>query len=342
MSEIRSAAGRVLVIVVARIGDTLLVTPALRAIGQAFPGGRLVVMAHPKRKAVLEHLPFVGEVKSITKHSARLKGWLGRSRFDIAFVYGADASLVAYALRVARRVYAFDRLGDAIISPRLTSVAPPSASLHAVEERLLLPRAAGIEASDMRLAYRVTPAEQARARDWIARHIGHEAHPLIGIQMFSFPTKSHRDWPVGHFIELMQRTIARYNNSRFVILGDKSARARCAEVLRALPQHVVIAAGRFSLRENAAIIQQLDLYVGVDTGPTHIAGALGVNMVALYHYSYPGRNLAPLAHPGCRSIEHPQTLVPGRHEAGMEQISVDRVWEEARALLEARTQASSP
>ena len=65
----------VLVIIVARIGDTLLVTPALRALKAAIPHGRLTVLAHPKRLEVLQHLPFIDALEGITKTSARARGW---------------------------------------------------------------------------------------------------------------------------------------------------------------------------------------------------------------------------------------------------------------------------
>ena len=71
------------------------------------------------------------------------------------------------------------------------------------------------------------------------------------------------------------------------------------------------------------LIGELDLYVGVDTGPTHIAGALDVPMIGIYHHLYPGRNLAPLNRPRCRVLEQPS--------AG--DLAVDTVLGEAVALL---------
>ena len=41
------------------------------------------------------------------------------------------------------------------------------------------------------------------------------------------------------------------------------------------------------MRENAAIMAHLSLYIGVDTGPTHLAGALDIPMVAMYHSYHP-------------------------------------------------------
>src|SRR6185369_3796248 len=67
---------RVLVIAVARIGDTLLATPLLRALKAALPTGRLEVRAHPRRLDVLRHLPFIDRLSGLGKWAA----WLGTAR----------------------------------------------------------------------------------------------------------------------------------------------------------------------------------------------------------------------------------------------------------------------
>ncbi|MBL8523737.1 MAG: hypothetical protein JNN20_08615, partial [Betaproteobacteria bacterium] len=57
--EQAAAAKRVLAINVTRIGDTLLATPALRALAAFFPNARITCLGHPKRVEVVEHLPYL-------------------------------------------------------------------------------------------------------------------------------------------------------------------------------------------------------------------------------------------------------------------------------------------
>ena len=102
MSPAAELPKRILVINVSRIGDTLLVTPALRALAAAWPQARITFLGHPKRVEIMEHLPFVAELGAITKLRAPWRGRLAGARWDIALVLGFDHALVAYALRVAR------------------------------------------------------------------------------------------------------------------------------------------------------------------------------------------------------------------------------------------------
>lgn len=326
------ADAQVLVIIVARIGDTLLVTPALRALKAAIPQGRLTVLAHPKRLEALQHLPFIDALEGITKTTAWARGWIGKEAYDLALVYGHDLALVRYALRASKQVIAFEQGGARLNAKLAHAVAAPSSPMHAVMHRWLLLEPLGIAASDLRLAWHVTAEEKAWAREWRGKHVLAGA-PLIGLQMASFPTKAHRDWPVSSFQELIARIAATHAQARFLLLGDKAAAEKAAPLLAAYPHQVALAAGSLNLRRSAALMAELDLYIGVDTGPTHIAGALGIPMVALYHSAYPGRNLAPLQHPACVMIEHPLTGKSAATAVSMADIPVAVVGQAAMDLL---------
>ena len=331
-----AAPGRVLVINVSRIGDTLLATPAIRALAEAWPDARLEVLAHPRRFEVLQHLSFVANCGAITKQRARLRGWLGVRRWDLAVVYGFDRALVAYALRVANRVAAF-RQGDASLDARLAPAVdyPPPQSRHAVDYAFALTRALGVPDAGRRLAYRVTEDEKSWAR---ARLAGENLRgkPLVGLQIASFPTKGYRDWPLEHFAQLAQRIAGRWPEARFLLFGGALERSKTAALASLLQGKAVSFAGRLRLRESAALMNELDLYVGVDTGPTHIMGALEAPMVALYHCHSPSRLLAPLERPRCYAVDHPRAAQGCGPETPMAELGVDAVWDRVQEALAGR------
>ena len=326
---------KVLVISVTRIGDTLLCTPALRAIAAAWPACKITFLGHPKRVEVIRHLPFLARVGAISKRRAF---WLGRccrkKRYDLAFVYGYDKPLIEYALRVAKQVVAF-RQGDEKINRRLYRAVehPAFQSTHAVNIQLLLPQALGVEPAGLALAYRVTEEEQRWAAQQLQKSLPAGAGPLIGLQVASFPTKAYRDWPLEHFMELCQRTLAAYPKAHFLIFGGNEERARTEALKSHLGARASLYAGRLSLRQTAALMDRLDLYIGVDTGPTHIMGALHRPMVALYHGYSPSRVLSPLDHPCLYLVDHPRADQGATPETPMAEITVARVWSQVEAAL---------
>lgn len=317
---------RILVINVARIGDTLLVTPALRALAARWPGAAITFLGHPKRVEVMEHLPFLAATGGISKQRALWRGWLGARGWDLALVYGFDRPLVAYALRVARDVVAF-RQGDARLDGRLRLAVEPPAfqSDHAVAMRLSLTRALEVPDAGLRLSYTVTAAERAAARSLLRARQLDTARPLVGLQVRAFPTKAWRDWPLEHFAALCERIGGRWPGAHFLLFGSADDRARTEQLAARLAPKATSLAGVLGLRESVAVMNELDLFIGLDSGPTHIMGALEAPMIGLYHCLTPSRLLKPLERAACHVVDHPRTE---RCDAAtpMGDISVDEVW----------------
>ncbi len=322
----------ILAVVVSRIGDTLLSTPALRALKETWPDSRLVVAVHPGRACLLENLPWIDELMPFRPW----RRWVARlpwpTKYDLSFVFQPERAQLDFARRVARRVFAEDFPG-APASPQVTLLPLPAAPMVAVEQRLRLVRAAGADSTDQRLAYVVSPGERRAAQVRLVTCGMTGGGPKIALQLKSFPTKAHRDWPLEAFAELIARIVERFPGACFVVTGDANSAADAARLDQRFPGRVISLAGQCTLRESAAILAAMDLYVGVDTGPTHLAGALGIPMVALYHAAYPGRYLAPRQNPRCRVIEHPRLGAADARQASMAEIPVDPVWAAAQALL---------
>jgi heptosyltransferase-3 len=65
---------KILIIIVSRIGDTLLTTPAIKSIANYYGDAEITVLGHPKRYKVLQYLPFVHCTGSISKKKRFLEG----------------------------------------------------------------------------------------------------------------------------------------------------------------------------------------------------------------------------------------------------------------------------
>lgn len=330
----------ILVINVTRIGDTLLTTPVLRSLAKAWPAARLTFLGHRKRIEVLRHLPFIHRLGSISKTIAPFLGYTGGERYDVALVYGNDAPLIKYALRIADQVIAF-RQSSSEINRRLFAIAredgfEPS---HAVTLALTLIRPLRIATDGYYLSYVVTPEEDAWAiKELASRQV--VGRPLIGLQVASFPTKSHRDWPIENFIDLCQRILQERPETHFLIFGGTQEQHRVTRLHASLPSCSTVFAGRLSLRQTGAIMNQVDCYIGVDTGPTHIMATRNKPMVSMYHPTAPSSALGPLEHPCCFVIDHP--LADGgcpfpangaSFDTPMADISVGAVLDRVRAAL---------
>lgn len=333
MSDIRN----ILIINVSRIGDTLFATPAIRALASRWPDARVTILAHPNRAEVLAHLPYAHHVGSITKNSARFRGRLPGKSYDLAVVFGFDEALVAYALRAARRVVAFRQKNEALNRKLWKSVAPPAfQSEHAVVQLLRLAEAAGAKPVGLRLDF----ALQQEERRWAEARLTEEGlagrWPLIGLQVASFPTKGYRDWPVENFAELCTQVIARWPDAGFLIFGGPEEVVRTDWLKQRLGDRAALLAGRLTLRQTAAMMSLADVYVGVDTGPTHIMSTFDIPIVGLYHCVSTRADTGPLEHPFDFCIDHPAAGACRDPERPMAEITVDTVTRQIAAALAAR------
>lgn len=337
MNAMITAPRRILLINVTRIGDTLVNTPAIRALSAHWPDAHIDVLAHPARRPVLENLPFIARLGSITKQRAMLMGHFGKKVYDLAFVYNFDEALVRYALRVSQHVVAFSQ-SDPALNQRLFCAVPypGSRSINLVDLNLLLPMAVGVPPAGKAVAYRPTTQELAWASDFLRHNVRTaETKPLIGLQVASFRTKAFRDWPIEYFETLCLRIVETWPAAHFLLLGGAEDDEKTSYLANALGDRATLCAGKLSLRQTGAVMSKLDLYIGVDTGPTHMMSALHTPMVALYHGYLPSALTGPMEHPCAQIIDHPKAGACGP-EASMAEISVEEVWQAVKKALISR------
>lgn len=324
---------KILIINVTRIGDTLFCVPSFRAIAQHYPGAEITVLAHPNRYEVLEHLPYVQHVGCITKKSAWYRGWLGK-QYDLAFVYGSEAPLIRYAARVSRKVIGYrneDAAVNALVDIKVEP--PPFKSDHVVRQMLELPKAVGIDTQNLRIDLALTDAERTWAKKKLEVHGVGATNILVGFQTTSFHTRPYRDWPIENFRELANRVSAAYPQARFILFGGRDGLERNQVLATELDDRCISFANQLSLRQTAAIMSYLNVYVGVDTGPTHIMSTFDIPLVGLYHALSKTHHTGPLQHPMDYCINHPADEAGADDNIPMADITVDQVFNQVVAAL---------
>lgn len=338
---------RVLAIHVARIGDTLLTTAALRHLSHVYPGAQIDFMGHAKRIEVLEGLPYIHKLASISKKSAKLKGWcakfMGRKPYDLAFVWGHDAELVAYARRVSKRVVISRQLNEAanLMADQVVEFPNDTNLLSEAEDKPLVQwildvveQGTQTKAENLYADYVVTAAESAEAKALLAQYTGNAQPQYIGLVVESHPAGAHRDWPIDNFVALAQQLASEGADRVFVLIGGSLSDAKVAALHHVLGDRLINLSGKLSLRQSAAVINALDLYVAVDTGPSHIAAAVGTPSVVMFHCMRAGEYLLAPRYPERLTIvNHPTARLACSFETPMHAVGVERVLAAARAQL---------
>ena len=312
---------RILVRGVNWLGDAVMTTPALLRLREKFPGAHIALLAPEKLRELWLHHPAVDEIISFAADETVLAvaKKLRAGNFDLALVLpnsprsAIEALLAgipqrvgygrpwrnffltqaiaprAGAVKMRKRTAAEIRQLVATDMNRrnddhaFTSAATAS---HQIHEYLHLVAALGANAEPHAPQLAVTPEEIDAARNKFG--LNKIAAPIFGLNPGAEYGPAKR-WPVEKFIaaakEIQQRT-----NCAWILFGGKNDVVTTAQIESAIgnPQSAIFnLAGQTSLRELMALLKLCRVVLTNDTGPMHVAAALGTPVVVPFGSTSP-------------------------------------------------------
>jgi heptosyltransferase-2 len=282
----------ILLVQLDHLGDAILSTGFVAALGEAYPRARLDVLASDSNAELFRACDsidrvYVSRINRLSR--GRRRGWivsmlfwgwrLRRNRYDLAIdVRGEFPVAIMLWLSGARRRLGWGCAGGGFLLTRRPRYVW---GRHEVLSREALLAELNINSSGETLArprlevgpqWRNWAAEQLRFRDeqrgLAVLHCG------AGTQA--------KTWPVERWRELVGRLLVEHN-AQIILVGGNRDIATAETILgeRDWPG-VIDLTGRLSLMQLAAMLQQADVLVGADSGPAHLAAAVGTPVVALF------------------------------------------------------------
>ena len=300
---------KVLLIRLRRIGDIILTTPAVRALRRALPGAELVYVVEEAYRKLVEGNPDIDRVVAVPKGASRgellaLARALPKERFDavIDFHGGPRASLLAFLSGAKVKVgYAVKYRG--ILYDIRVPRTPEQGRIHSVENHVNLVRALGVAVGE--IPGLVLPRGQAPILDLQGRGPHIVLHIGAGNRF--------RYWGTDNLVRLV-RLLGEAPGTRVALIGGAEDKAAEAEILEKAPGTLSFV-GALALAGTAELIRRAAVFVGPDSGPMHIAAAVGTPIVAWFGPTVPA-NFAPWKPAGgARIIEKALDCRPCRQRA---------------------------
>ncbi len=288
------------------IGDVVMISPAVRAIREHFRDARLAILAKSWVLETLRGSPDYDDLIEYDRDGAhrglagrgRLVATLRRGRFDLAVLFqkAFEAAVFAWLAGARLRVgYATD-----FRRPLLTHPLPlPPAGTHHAELFLGIARALGCPVRDPFPSFHIDAEARASAASILRASGRMGPGPLVAIHPGA--SKEPRAWHADRFGELGRR-LAQTAGARIVLLGGPADQDRLQAIAARIPAGLaLLPRGPVSIKETGAMIERCSLFVGNDSGPMHIAAALGVPTVGIFGPGSPALT-SPLARPGRLAI----------------------------------------
>lgn len=283
------------------LGDCVLSLPALRDLRRAFPAARLEVLARPWVADLYGALP---EVDALVESRGQARDVAAtRGRFDLAVLLPnsfASAFGVWRARIPERWGYATDGRGP-LLTRRCRVPATVRGRSQVYYYRAML-AGLGVATEGAPDASLVCPDE------WAARgtaRLGQDG-PWIGINPGAFYGSAKR-WPKERFGAAAE-LVARRLGGSVAILGSEAERPIGEAIKEQLRVRVRVLCGETSLAELVGVLSHLRLLLTNDSGPMHLAAALGVPLVAVFG-STDWRETAPLGQ-RTRLVREPVACAP--------------------------------
>ena len=332
-----------------RIGDLLMTLPALSALRAAAPGAAIDLVVGSWNAEIARAIPGIRNVEildaawlarggggaSVWSLLRRARSW--RGRYDLAINFEPDirTNLVA-AADGASRVVGFSSGGGGAL---LDVAIPQEARTHTADQCLAVVAAAiGASSPAGALRLQLDPAVRARAQERLAEH----CRPIVAVHVSG--GRAVKQWPEERFAAVA-RWLATERDATLMFTGATEDRAQIARVIAAVGSARVVDASGADLIDAAAMLEHADAIVTGDTGPMHLAHAVGTPVVAVFGPSDPVRYAPRGVHDRivridlpcapCNRIRLPPARCCGVTPDCLAGVSVDHVIAAVAAVLDA-------
>ena len=290
---------RILIVRLGALGDIVHAIPVAAALRQAFPAAQIDWLVSRKHREILEYVPVIdrrlvvnqrgGDRGGLTLSSAIRE--IRRTRYDVAFdLQGLLKSAILSRLSGAPRVVGFNRkyARESLAGFFYTDVHDPggegiyatSEARHVVDINLGLLAALGLPPADR--CFPIATPDSSVAQAMASKTGGRYAllNPCA-----AWPNKR---WPPARLAAVASELRDRHNLMSVVLWGP--GEVDLAREVVALAGGCAILTPETSIADLLALAKGAAVMVSGDTGPTHIAAALGTPLVGIYGPTRPERN----------------------------------------------------
>lgn len=283
------------------MGDVLMTTPAFKALKESFPGTKLTLLSSKSGAAIARFIPEIDEVLTAdfpwektneiitSKEILALIQLFKEKKFDRAIIFTAFsqnslvAALICYLAEIPKRLAYSTQKPYALLTDWVVDKEPREGVKHEVERQLALVERIGAKTSDTHLSLHIPEDAKKTILKILTDHQVSPLRPFIIIHPGARSIK--RQYSPSGFAEI---AVALHELGYQIIVTGSKDEKELAKLISEYTEHKVISlTGKLSLAEFIALISRSSLLISNNTGPVHIAAAVGTPVVDLYALTNP-------------------------------------------------------
>jgi heptosyltransferase-2 len=313
-----------------RIGEVLLSTIAVDAVRKQYPVSSVTFVTSAYSKPLIEGRDDLDEV--ITADTKSKKKWivkavqlasvLRKRKFDLAIILNPHKMLhLAVFLAGIPCRAGYSRKWGFLLNRKIRDERGEGKK-HEVEYTMDLLRSLGIEEMEPVLHLPVEERAEGSITKIFSKKGIDPDKPVIAIHPGS--SNPVKIWSSDSYAELV-RKVKTELNCNVVILGTADERILSEDIIKKANRGAINLVGDLDLKELAALLARSALFIGNDTGPMHMAAALGVPVIAIFRQEAPGAGPTRWRPWGEGHVVF--------HESPGEEVAVGKVFEAVKKIM---------
>ncbi len=284
---------RILIVRTDRIGDVLLSTPVIYALRHKYPQAYISIMVAPYAKDIVDGNPYLDEVivydkeakhKSVFR-SLKFANRLKKKKFDLAVILHPTnrVHLLTFLAGIPERLGYNRKLG--FLLTRRREHTKQEGQKHEAEYNLDLLGDLGITGSARDLFMPIRDESEQWVEDLFAKEGIKDTDKILAINPgASCPSKV---WPAKRFAQVAGELARRYNFKILILAGPKDMHL-ADTIAQEIKGKSINLSGKTSVSQLASILKRCALFISNDSGPVHIASALGTPVISIFGRNQPG------------------------------------------------------
>jgi lipopolysaccharide heptosyltransferase II len=348
-------ARRLLCVRLDSLGDVLMTTPAIRALKESRPGRRIALLTSPSGAEAASLVPEIDEVivyeapwlKATTARAdsrpeyamadeLRQHGFDGAVIFTVYSQNPLPSAFLCYLADIPLRLAHCHENPYQLLTDWVPDPEPQRMTRHEVRRQLDLVASIGCNTPDERLSLRVPEAARREALDLLDRLGVDRSRPWVVIHPGA--TAPSRRYPPDSYAAVARR-LALEEGWTVVFSGSEPERELVERVRAAMEAPSLSLVGALDLAGLAAVLSLAPLLIANNTGPVHVAAAVGTPVVDLYALTNPQhtpwavpsrvlshdvpckycyKSVCPEGHHNCLRLVPPEAVIAAARELTLE------------------------
>lgn len=266
------------------LGDVIFVTPAFKAIKSRYPNSFLGAVAARRCLPILENNPYIDKIYRLDEKKEEKNFYskivfikkIKKEKFNQAILLHRSftKTFLFYLAGIKKRVgYAYPKRSF-LLTGKIPCIKKDK--VHKQDYYLNILEKSGINIPDKSCRININKTEHQEALELIEKNNPQKFKPLIGISPFTNWTP--KNWPFENYLKSIKLILAKIPDAFFFL----TSKNKFNQPLSKLEKRIVDLSEKTNIRQLAALYSCLDLVVSGDSGPLHLAAAVGTKYIGIF------------------------------------------------------------